>query len=95
MISSGLTFSLSRFLYCAKACFANGLDHIFYVCFCFLKIDHCLLLFEAHLSLLHSVEPLQGSPHDGRASPSRHSLNPEGHCFEADWFTRADLGSTR
>src|SRR5713226_1593210 len=90
MTTSSSRFSRILFFYCAKTYFTDSLDHLLNVCLSFLKIDHCLFLIEAHISLLYSVKPLQGSPHDRRASPSCHSLNPESHCFETAWLTRAD-----
>ena len=76
MITFSSKSSRALFFYCAKTCFSDSLDHFLNVCFAVLEIDHRLFLFEAHLGLLHSVEPLQGSPHSERASSSRHSLNP-------------------
>src|SRR5438445_8064891 len=85
--------SRALFFYCSKTCFAYSFDHFLNVCFSFLKINHSLLFFEAHLGLLHSVEPLQGSPHSEGASPSRHAFNPQSHRLGAPNFSRIDMGS--
>ncbi len=93
MAISSSRFSLRFFFHCAKTCFADSLDHFFNVGFPFLKMDHCLFLIEAHISLLHSVEPFQGRFHRNGASASGHPLDSQRHCFKAVRFTRVDTGS--